>query len=217
MRRAIARRIQAHKQEIPHSRAHIDVELDRLLTLREESNTHEWWEEVSVEGLIIKAVANALGRHPPLSVHFDGAATRTLASCDISVTLAAGDGVLTPIVFDAANKDARAISAELRDLSARAEARELKPSELVGGTFTVTNLGMYGVQSFDAVISPPQVAVLAVGAATQQPVVAGGEIVCATVMRLTLCSDQRVVNGVNAARFLSDLRAILEDPDAELG
>jgi len=217
MRKAIARRLQMSKQEAPHFRAHIDAEMDALLALRKRLNAANPDAGVSVNDLLIKAAAVALQKNPRVNVQFDGEAITPCASCDISVAVAIDDGLITPIVRYADSKSVAEIATAMRDLAARARDGKLKADEYLGGTFTISNLGMYGIRAFDAIINPPQVAILAVGAASQQPVVHDGEVRVATVMNLTLSSDHRVVDGAVAAAFLASLKAVLEAPEEAFG
>ncbi len=214
MRRTIGARLQASKQQSPHFRVSVDAILDPLLALRAEFNASGSGVKVSVNDLIIKAAATALTRSPMINVQFDEDAgvIRKHLDADIAVAVATGSGLITPIVTAANSKSVTAISTEVRDLAGRAQAGTLTPDEYQGGTFTVSNLGMYGVRSFDAIINPPQVSILAVGTAEARPIAQDGEVVIATVATLTLASDHRFVDGEPAARFMGLLKELLEQP-----
>lgn len=214
MRRTIGARLQASKQQSPHFRISIDVVFDALLALRAEFKAGGSGAKVSLNDLLIKATATALTRSPMINVQFDEDAgvIRKHRDADIAVAVATGSGLIAPIVTAANTKSVTAISAEVRDLAGRARAGTLTPDEYQGGTFTVSNLGMYGVRSFDAIINPPQVSILAVGAAEARPIAQDGEVVIATVATLTLASDHRFVDGEPAARFMGLLKELLEQP-----
>jgi len=212
MRKTIAERLQASKQTAPHYRVQADVELDNLLATRRQINDSNSATKISVNDFIIKACASALIRVPAVNVQFDGEQVTHCNSADISVAVAIKDGLITPIVAAAESKGLEAISHEMRDLSTRAKLNRLKPEEFQGGSFCVSNLGMYGIKQFDAIINPPQGAILAVGAGEQRAVVKNGELAIATVMSLTLSSDHRIIDGAVAAEFMAVLKGFLEQP-----
>lgn len=212
MRKTIASRLQASKQTAPHYRVHIDVEIDNLLATRKQINDVNSETKISVNDFIIKACASALIRVPALNVQFDGEQITHFSDADISVAVAIKDGLITPIISSANQKGLESISHEIRDLSTRAKLNRLKPEEFQGGNFCISNLGMFGIKQFDAIINPPQGAILAVGAGEQRAVVKNGELAVATVMSLTLSSDHRIIDGAVAAQFMSVLKGFLEQP-----
>lgn len=217
MRRTIAARLQESKQTAPHFRVQVDARLDALLAVRKQLNDSNPNAKISVNDFIVKACASALMKVPGVNVQFDGTTVRRFADADIAVAVALDEGLITPIVRGTNRKGLIAISNELRDLSTRAKLGTLKPGEFQGGTFTVSNLGMLGVKQFDAIINPPQCAILAVGAGEQRPVVINGQIEIATVVSLSLSSDHRIIDGALAARFMAALQGYLEQPATMLG
>ena len=217
MRKAIAGRLQSSKQTAPHFRVQIDAELDALLAVRKQINTVNSDAKVSVNDFIIKACAAALMQVPALNVQFDGEQVKYFKDADISVAVAIDDGLITPIVNSANHKGLIAISNEVRDLATRAKINRLKAFEFVGGSFCISNLGMFGIKQFDAIINPPQGAILAVGSGEQRPVVKEGQLSIATVVSLTLSSDHRIIDGAVAAQFMSILKGYLEQPATMLG
>ena len=217
MRKTIAARLQASKQTAPHFRVHIDAEIDALLEVRKQINNSNTNAKVSVNDFIVKACASALMKVPAINVQFDGEQLSYFSNADISVAVAIDDGLITPIVTDANHKGLVEISNTTRDLATRAKLGRLKPEEFQGGSFCISNLGMYGIKQFDAIINPPQGAILAVGAGEQRPVVKDGELAVATVMSLTLSSDHRIIDGAVAAQFMSVLKGYLEQPATMLG
>ncbi|MDB9969980.1 2-oxo acid dehydrogenase subunit E2 [Porticoccaceae bacterium] len=217
MRKTIAARLQASKQTAPHFRVHIDAEIDALLEVRKQINSSNSDAKVSVNDFIVKACASALLKVPAINVQFDGEQLSYFSNADISVAVAIDDGLITPIVTDANHKGLVEISNTTRDLATRAKLGRLKPEEFQGGSFCISNLGMYGIKQFDAIINPPQGAILAVGAGEQRPVVKDGQLAVATVMSLTLSSDHRIIDGAVAAQFMSVLKAYLEQPATMLG
>ena len=217
MRKTIAARLQASKQTAPHFRVNIDAEIDALLAVRKQINNSNTDAKVSVNDFIVKACASALMKVPAINVQFDGEQLSYFSNADISVAVAIDDGLITPIVTDANHKGLVEISNTTRDLATRAKLGRLKPEEFQGGSFCISNLGMYGIKQFDAIINPPQGAILAVGAGEQRPVVRDGELAVATVMSLTLSSDHRIIDGAVAAQFMSVLKAYLEQPATMLG
>ncbi|MCW8306920.1 pyruvate dehydrogenase complex dihydrolipoamide acetyltransferase [Acidiphilium sp. PA] len=217
MRKVIARRLQAAKQTIPHFYLSMDVELDALLKLRADLNAQSPKDgagafKLSVNDLIIKASAVALRRVPAANASFTDDAMIRYHDVDISVAVAIPDGLITPIIRKADQKGLAAISNEMKDLAARAKSGKLKPEEFQGGSFSISNLGMFGITSFSAIINPPQGAILAVGAGEKRPVVRGSELAIATVMTVTLSCDHRVVDGAVGAEFLAAFKAIVEAP-----
>ncbi len=219
MRAVIARRLLESKTQIPHFYLEIDVDAGPLLDLRQQINaTFGESAKVSVNDLILKACAHALRRVPAANCSWEGSTIRQHASANVSFAVAIDEGLITPVVFDAHAKSLFQISAEARALAAKAKAKKLQPAEFTGGTFCVSNLGMFGIPRFHAIINPPNGAILAVGATVKKPVVnARDEIVVGQVMTLSLSCDHRVVDGAVGARFLAALKEILEKPLLILG
>jgi pyruvate dehydrogenase E2 component (dihydrolipoyllysine-residue acetyltransferase) len=211
MRRVIARRLTEAKQTIPHFYATIDCEIDRLLAMRAEANAASD-AKLSVNDFVIKAAALALRRVPEANASWSEDAILRWQEVDIAVAVALEDGLITPIVKNADQKGLATIAVEMRDLAARARAGKLKLAEFQGGTFSISNLGMFGVKDFAAVINPPHGCILAVGAGEQRPVVKNGALAVATVMSCTLACDHRVVDGAAGARWLQAFKKIVEAP-----
>ncbi|MEC9345201.1 MAG: pyruvate dehydrogenase complex dihydrolipoamide acetyltransferase [Pseudomonadota bacterium] len=212
MRKTIARRLTESKQTIPHFYLTIDIELDRLLKLRKDLNGRSDSYKISVNDFIVRGAALALRKHPKVNAQFTESAILQHRKVDVSVAVAIEGGLITPVVRDADRKGLAQISAETKDLAGRARDGKLKPEEYQGGTFTISNLGMYGIDQFVAVINPPQAAILAVGSGAQKPVVKDGALAVATVMTATLSCDHRVFGGAEGAEFLETLKGLLEDP-----
>ena len=215
MRKVIARRLTESKQTVPHFYVTMEVVLDDLLVLREQINTRAQktgGPKVSVNDFILRASALALVRMPEANVSWSDEVIRVYSRADVSVAVATPAGLITPIVRGAESKSLGAVSTEMRDLAARARDGKLKPEEFQGGTFSISNLGMYGVREFAAIINPPQSMLLAVGAAEQRPVVKGGALAVAHAMSLTLSCDHRCIDGVLGAKFLGLVKALLENP-----
>ena len=211
LRRIIARRLQESKREAPHFYLRRAVRVDALLELRARLNAASKV-KISVNDLVVKAAGMALADVPDVNVVWDGEGIYRLASVDVAVAVASERGLITPVVRDVDQLSLSALSAQVKDLAGRANDNRLKQDELVGGALTVSNLGMYGVDDFDAIINPPQAAILAVGAARQDVVVTDGEIGVATLLRLSLSVDHRSVDGALAAQYLARLVELLEEP-----
>ncbi|OUJ04333.1 pyruvate dehydrogenase complex dihydrolipoamide acetyltransferase [Acetobacter cibinongensis] len=217
MRKVIAKRLAESKSTVPHFYVSVDVELDALLALRSQLNATSPAEgpdtfKLSVNDMLVKAAAVALKRIPSVNASFTDDAMIMYDDVDISVAVSIPDGLITPIVKQADKKSLKQISQETKDLVKRARAGKLKPEEFQGGTFSISNMGMYGVKDFSAIINPPQAAILAIAAGRKLPVVKGSEIAIATVMTVTLSVDHRVVDGSTAAEWLSAFRSIVESP-----
>jgi len=212
MRRTIARRLTEAKATIPHFYLTVDIEMDAVLGLREQLNTRLAPDKLSVNDFILRAVALSLRAVPEANAAWAETAIRRFTDIDIAVAVATPEGLITPIVRQADRKGLGEISAEVKALAARARDGGLKPEEYQGGGFTISNLGMYGVREFAAIINPPQACILAVGAADPRPVVKAGALAVATVMSVTLSVDHRTVDGATGARFLAALKGLLEDP-----
>jgi pyruvate dehydrogenase E2 component (dihydrolipoamide acetyltransferase) len=215
LRRAVADRLVESKQQAPHFYVRATVRVERLLALRAELNealAADDGPKVSVNDLVVKAVAIAHERVPDLNVTWTDDAVRRWHVADVAVAVATDRGLVTPVVRDVGGRSVSSVSAATRDLADRARAGRLRQEELEGGSITVTNLGMLGVEEFAAIINPPHAAILAVGAVREEPVVEDGAVVPGSVMSLTLSVDHRPVDGVVAARWLAELTALLERP-----
>ena len=206
MRQAIATRLSDSARTAPHFYLRATVRVDKLLKLRKRLNG------VSVTDLMIKAAAVAHVRVPELNVIWTPEAVRTFSSVDISVAVATDRGLVTPVVTGVETRSVSSLASATRDLVERARAGRLRQDELEGGTLTVTNLGMYGTEEFAAIINPPQAAILAIGAAREEPVVRKGRLTTGTVVRCTLSVDHRPVDGVTAARWLAAFVDTVEHP-----
>lgn len=215
MRKTIAARLSESKQTIPHYRVSVDIEIDSLLSQRKYMN-EELGHSLSVNDFVIKACASALVKVPDVNVQFTGETIRRFEQVDISMAVAIEGGLITPVIRNVANKGLPQIAAEAKDLAERAQNGKLSVDEFQGGTFSVSNLGMFGVDQFDAIINLPQAAILAIAAGKKKPVVRGDSIVPATVMRVSLSSDHRAIDGAVAATFLKALKGFLENPASML-
>jgi pyruvate dehydrogenase E2 component (dihydrolipoamide acetyltransferase) len=215
MRKAIAERLLASKTQIPHFYLHIEVDAGPLMKLRSEVNVagEKDGNKFSINDFVLKATAGAISRNPKVNASFAGDAVVEFSSVHLAVAVAIDDGLVTPVVRDAQNKSLKEISLAVKDLAARARGKKLKPEEYQGGTFTVSNLGSYGIDRFDAIINPPQAAILSVGNIIKKPVVdASGAIVVGQRMDIGLSCDHRVVDGAIGAQFLASLRQLIEQP-----
>ena len=213
MRKVIAQRMVESKATVPHFYLTMDCELDELLKIRKSLNDAQEDVKISVNDFVIRACAMALMEVPAANVAYENdGEMRQFHTADISVAVAIPGGLITPIVPSAENKGFKQISADMKDLATRARDGKLMPEEYQGGSFSVSNLGMFGVKQFDAVINPPQACILAVGAGEQRPVVKNGEIVPATVMSCTLSVDHRVVDGAIGAELLAAIKRYVENP-----
>jgi len=215
MRRTIAARLTEAKQTIPHIYLRRDIQLDALLDLRAKINAQlaPRGVKISVNDFIIKACALALQDVPAANAVWADDRILQMAASDISVAVAVEGGLFTPVLRDAESKALSALSSEMKDLAGRARDRKLAPAEYQGGSFSISNLGMFGVENFDAVINPPQAAILAVGAGVKKPVVAAdGALTTATVMSVTLSCDHRVIDGALGAEVLAAIKSHLETP-----
>ena len=216
MRKTIARRLGEAKQTIPHFYLSIDCELDNLLAVRKELNARDEGFKLSVNDFVIRASALALKAVPAANASWTDAEILLYDHADVSVAVATPNGLITPVIKQAEGKGLAQISNEMKDLAGRAREGKLKPEEYQGGTFSVSNLGMYGITEFAAIINPPQGCILAVGAGQQRPVVKDGALAVATVMTCTLSVDHRVVDGAVGAEFLAAFKKLIEDPLAML-
>jgi pyruvate dehydrogenase E2 component (dihydrolipoamide acetyltransferase) len=214
MRKTIARRMADSFRDVPHFPLTIDLEIDRLLEARVRLNAllEKDGVKVSVNDIVIKAAANALRRVPEANASYTPEGLAMHHHADVAMAVALDHGLITPIIRAAETKGLAQIASESKDLAERARAKKLKPEEFQGGTFTVSNLGMFGIKSFASIINEPQGAILSVGAGEKRPVARGDQLAVATVMSVTLTCDHRVVDGAIGARFLAAFKAMAEDP-----
>lgn len=210
MRKVIAQRLTEVKPGVPHFYLTIDVEMDAALKIRDEAKAQDL--KVSVNDIIVKATAIAVRKFPRINQVFAGDHIQQLRTVDVGVAVAIEDGLITPIIKDADQKGLAEIAAEVRELADRAKKKQLKPEEYTGGSITVSNLGMFGIDSFIAVINPPQAAILAVGRVEPKVVVRNDAMVIRQMMSITLSGDHRVIDGAVGAQYLQELRALLEHP-----
>ena len=217
MRKTIARRLTESKQTVPHFYLTVDCEIDELLRVRKELNDRAPdGVKVSVNDFVIKSLAGALRRVPGANASWTDDGIRLYKNVDVSVAVALDGGLITPVVKNADSKGLGEISANMVDLAGRARQGKLTPDEYQGGSISISNLGMFGIKQFDAVINPPQGAILAVGAGEQRPVVKNGELAIATVMTCTLSCDHRVIDGALGAELLQAFKNLIEFPAAML-
>lgn len=212
MRRTIARRLVTSLGPIPHFFLTTEIEMDKAAETRRIINEQNPDLKLSINDLIIKVAAHALLQHPQVNASFQEKSVRYYERADIGVAVAIEDGLITPIVRAAESKGLGQIAAEVRELAERARARKLRPEEFTGATFSISNLGMFGIDEFTAVINPPEAAILAVGAMTPRPVVRDGEVSVRQMMRVTMSCDHRVIDGATGARFLQTFKRMLENP-----
>jgi len=210
MRKVIAQRMAEVKPGVPHFYLTVEVEMDEALKIREEAKALE--SKVSVNDIVIKAAAVALRRSPKMNRTFQGDHVLQHQNVDVGMAVAVEDGLITPVILDADQKTLGQISAEARELAERARRRALKPQEYSGGTIAVSNLGMFGIDSFVAVINPPHASILAVGAVAERAVVRGGQLAARKMMSVTLSGDHRVIDGALGAEYLRELKGLLEHP-----
>ena len=216
MRKAIARRLTESIGPVPHFFLTAEIDMGRVLDLRSELNAGQDGPKVGVNDILLKTAAEALVRHPEVNASWDRDAIQYHGRVDIGIAVALEGGLITPVVRDADRKGLRSIASDAADLIERARARKLLPEEYQGATFSVSNLGMFGIDEFTAIINPPEAAILAVGMTQEKPVVEDGEIVVRRRMRVTMSCDHRVVDGATGARFLATFRGMLENPLAML-
>ncbi len=218
MRKTIAQRMLAAKQAAPEIHVTVDARVDRIVAAREELNKKLAKEGVklSLGDFVTKAVATALRLHPALNASFEPDAIVRHGSVNLGIAVALDEGLIVPVLHDADTLGLREIRAKSDAIARAARAGTLSTEQLTGGTFTISNLGMYGTRQFDAILNLPEVAILAVGAAEKRPVVEGDQLVVGTVMTLTLTADHRAVDGATAALFLQTLKSMLEEPAAML-
>lgn len=215
MRKTIAKRLTESARDIPHFNLQVDVEIDKLMSLRKELNSRDGADyKISVNDFLVKATSLALTRVPDCNVAFTDEAILKFKQVDMAIAVAVDGGLITPIIKDAASKGLATLANEAKDLAARARDGKLAPEEYQGGTFTISNLGMFGVKSFNSIINPPQGGILSIGAGEQRPVVKDGALSVATVVTLTLAVDHRCIDGATGAAFIKELKALIEDPIA---
>lgn len=212
MRRTIARRLVTSIGPVPHFFLTIEIEMDRAADLREALKEIYPQQKISLNDIVIKAVAWALTQNPDVNASFQDKVIRYYERADIGVAVATDNGLITPVIRSADLKSVSEINGEVRELAERARARKLTPDEYTGATFSVSNLGMYGIDEFTAVINPPEGAILAVGAMTPKPVVKNNEISIRQMMRVTMSCDHRVIDGAVGAEFLQSFRKAMENP-----
>jgi len=211
-RRTVAQRMVEAKGPVPHFYVTVEIRMDAALDLRRQLNAALGEKVVSVNDLVVKAAALALRAFPNLNASYRGETVRRYGDVHVGVAVDRPEGLIVPVIRHADRKGLVAIAREARDLAERARTGRLRPEELEGGTFTVSNLGMFEVESFAAIINPPQAAILAVGTALPRAVVEQGQVRAAHVMKATLSADHRVTDGAEAARYLAELRRLLEMP-----
>jgi pyruvate dehydrogenase E2 component (dihydrolipoamide acetyltransferase) len=215
MRKTIAKRLTESARDIPHFTLQVDVEIDKLLAMRKQLNERDGADyKISVNDFVIKATALALTRVPDCNVAYTDSAILKFKKVDMAMAVAIDGGLITPIIKDCASKGLATISKEAKSLAAKARDGKLSPEEYQGGTFTISNLGMFGVKTFTSIINPPQGGILSVGAGEQRPVVKDGALGMATVMSLSLAVDHRCIDGATGAALVKELKALIEDPIA---
>jgi pyruvate dehydrogenase E2 component (dihydrolipoamide acetyltransferase) len=212
MRKAIARRLTESIGPVPHFYLTIEVDMERALEMRSELNARAEGFKIGVNDILLKTAAEALVRHPQVNASWDGDAIQFHGRVDLGIAVAVEGGLITPVLRSAETKGLRRISLESADLIERARARKLLPEEYQGGTFSVSNLGMFGIDEFTAVINPPEAAILAVGMTQEKPVVEAGEVTVRRRMRVTMSCDHRVVDGAIGSAFLATFKEMLENP-----
>lgn len=212
MRKTIARRLVTSIGPVPHFFLTTEIEMDRAVEMRRNINDLDPELKISLNDIIVKVAAAALMQNPQVNASFQEKSIRYYERADIGVAVAINDGLITPVVRAANEKTLSQIAVEIRGLAERARSRKLKPEEYMGATFSISNLGMLGIDEFTAVINPPEAAILAVGAVTPKPVVRNNEIVIRQIMRVTMSCDHRAIDGATGARFLQTFKKILENP-----
>ena len=218
MRKTVARRLAESLGPVPHFFLTVDVNMTRALEARVRVNRILAAQDAraSVNDLVIKATAAALTHHPECNAWWQGSSIRRFNSVHMGVAVAVPDGLITPVVRDAHAKGLAQIGAEVREMAGRAREKKLQPHEYTGSTFSISNLGMFGIEEFTAVINPPEAGIIAVGAVEERPVAVDGEVVVQPRMRITMSCDHRVIDGAQGARFLATLKSFLEEPAAIL-
>ncbi len=216
MRQTIARRLLQAKQTVPHFYVSIDVVMDALLQLRKAANEQLAPTKLNVTDFIARAVASSVAQVPAVNASFTETAIIQHGSVNLGIAVAIEDGLVVPVIRDAQNKGIRQMSEEIKQLAQLARSRKLKADQMTGSTITISNLGMYGIREFQAIINPPEAAILAIGGTEARPIVKNGQVVPAQVMTISLSADHRVIDGALGAEFLSKLKTVLENPLAML-
>jgi pyruvate dehydrogenase E2 component (dihydrolipoamide acetyltransferase) len=212
IRKTIAKRLAESIGPVPTFYLTIDVDVERISDMRTAMAAQGDEFKVSINDVLLKCVATALVQHPEVNAHWLGDSIRYFNRVHIGMAVAIDDGLITPVIFDADKKGLREIAEMSRALAARARARRLTPEEYTGSTFSISNLGMLGVEEFTAIINPPETAILAVGAVEPRPVVVDGAVTIRRRMRITMSCDHRVIDGATGARFLQTLKRLMETP-----
>jgi pyruvate dehydrogenase E2 component (dihydrolipoamide acetyltransferase) len=212
IRQTIAKRLVTSIGPVPHFFLTVDIEMDRAAEMRESIKSLDPDLKISINDIIIKCAAAALMQHPQVNASYQDKFIRYYEHADIGVAVAIEDGLITPVVRAANQKSLSQIAAEVRELAERARSKKLKPEEYTGATFSISNLGMFGIDEFTAVINPPEGGILAVGAMTPKPVVRDNQVVVKQMMRVTMSCDHRVIDGATGAKFLQTFKKTLENP-----
>lgn len=216
MRQVIARRLVEAKQNIPHFYLTVDCQVDKLISLKNEINSASENSKVTINDLVVKAVAFGMKKFPDINSSWANNKILKYSNIDISIAVALDDGLITPIVKNADKKGISSISKEIKDLVSRAKSGKLKPEEFQGGGFTISNLGMFGIKTFSAIINPPQSCIMAVGASEKRPIIVDEKVDIAEIMTVTLSVDHRTVDGALGAKFLNAFKHYIENPVAML-
>jgi pyruvate dehydrogenase E2 component (dihydrolipoamide acetyltransferase) len=211
MRKTIARRLSESKFTAPHFYLSVEIDMERAMVVREQLNQNSDV-RISYNDLVIRSVASALKKHAVINASWLGDRIRYNHDVHIGVAVAVEDGLLVPVIKNADRKTLSQINGEVKMLAGKAKDKKLQPDEMQGNTFTISNLGMFGIEEFTAIINPPDACILAVGGIIQKPVVKNGQIVVGNTMKVTLSCDHRVVDGASGAQFLQTLKSILEEP-----
>ena len=213
MRSVIAERLTESTQTVPMFYLTVEIVMDNVLALRKQMNAVTGEEhKVSVNDIIVKAAAMSLIKHPWVNASFQGKTVKFYEDADIGVAVAIEDGLITPVIRGANKKGIAQISAEIKEMAGRAREKKLQPEEYTGATFSISNLGMFGIEQFTAIINPPEAAIIAVGGAKETAVVKDGQVVVKNMMKVTMTCDHRVVDGATGAKFLQTFTQMLEDP-----
>ncbi|MHB1191600.1 MAG: pyruvate dehydrogenase complex dihydrolipoamide acetyltransferase [Longimicrobiales bacterium] len=218
MRKTIAKRLVESIGPVPHFFLTIDVDMGRVIEARRSINAwlEKQGEKISLNDIVLKAVAGALRKHPECNAQWHGTHVRRFSGVHLGVAVAIEDGLITPVVKNAHLKGIAQIAREVRELAGRAREKRLMPDEYTGSTFSVSNLGMFGIHEFTAIINPPEAGILAIGGVEDTPVAVDGQVVVRPRMRVTMSCDHRVIDGAQGSRFLATLKAMLEEPTAIL-
>lgn len=212
MRQVIAQRLVESKQNIPHFYLTVDCQVDKLISLKNAINSTNENSKVTINDLVVKAVALSMRKFPDINASWINNKILKYSNVDISIAVALDDGLITPIVKNADNKGILSISKEIKNLVSKARSGKLKPEEFQGGGFTISNLGMFGIKTFSAIINPPQSCIMAVGASEKRPIIVGERIDIAEIMTVTLSVDHRSVDGALGAKFLNSFKCYIENP-----